>query len=119
MHATSEPDYLCGQCILLTQPVLEACDAIGASREPFLLALATSANIGSALTLIGNPQNVLIAGYSGYCANNSYYNKEALLGLSVYKIEQDRILGLHHLRASCRYRRHTIKYVDISCCISP
>ncbi|GAB4183154.1 MAG: anion transporter [Calditrichia bacterium] len=32
---------------------------------PYLIALATSANIGSAATLIGNPQNILIASYSG------------------------------------------------------
>jgi Na+/H+ antiporter NhaD/arsenite permease-like protein len=32
---------------------------------PFLLALATSANLGSAATLVGNPQNMLIASMSG------------------------------------------------------
>jgi len=32
---------------------------------PFLIALATSANIGSAATLVGNPQNMIIGSFSG------------------------------------------------------
>jgi len=53
------------QVILLTAPMLEICDTLGVRRLPFLLALATTANIGSAVSLIGNPQNVLIGAYSG------------------------------------------------------
>ena len=41
---------------MLTEPVLRVCDKMRFAREPFLLALATTANIGSACTLIGNPQ---------------------------------------------------------------
>eukprot|EP01043_Picozoa_sp_COSAG02_P073020 COSAG02_NODE_14017_length_1321_cov_1.131751_1_plen_356_part_10 len=53
-------------CVLiLTQPLLDLCLAMGVSPMPFLIALSTSANLGSVATLIGNPQNVLIAGYSG------------------------------------------------------
>eukprot|EP01052_Picozoa_sp_SAG31_P018512 SAG31_NODE_1314_length_8851_cov_7.233318_3_plen_69_part_00 len=37
----------------------------GTPVEPFLLALATTANIGSAIALTGNPQNVLVGNYSG------------------------------------------------------
>ena len=51
--------------IILTKPVLQICDQMQVEPMPFLIALATTANIGSALTLIGNPQNILIAASSG------------------------------------------------------
>ncbi|MEO5349155.1 MAG: anion transporter [Magnetococcus sp. YQC-3] len=43
-----------------TPLVLEVVLMVGLPAEPFLLALAVSANIGSVTTLIGNPQNMLI-----------------------------------------------------------
>ena len=51
--------------IFLTEPIVQVTKDMKVDPEPFLLALATSANIGSALTLVGNPQNILIAMYSG------------------------------------------------------
>jgi len=51
--------------IILTQPICEMCIERGIAVMPFLLALTTAANTGSTLTLIGNPQNVIIASYSG------------------------------------------------------
>ena len=51
--------------LVLTEPILEMASSFGCPAAPFAMALATSANMGSAATLIGNPQNVLIAGYSG------------------------------------------------------
>lgn len=47
-------------CLFLTPLVLRACKAARLPFEPYLLALATSANLGSAATLVGNPQNMLI-----------------------------------------------------------
>jgi hypothetical protein len=44
--------------LVLTTPVLESARRFSAPLEPFALALVTSANLGSALTVIGNPQNV-------------------------------------------------------------
>lgn len=41
------------------------CDEMSIAVEPFLVTLATTANIGSAATVIGNPQNILIGTYSG------------------------------------------------------
>ncbi len=52
-------------CLLLPPLVLKACRARGFSPRPFLIAVATSANIGSACTPIGNPQNMVIASASG------------------------------------------------------
>lgn len=52
-------------CIILTPMVLAACKERGLSPAPFLLAVATCANIGSAASPIGNPQNMLVAQFGG------------------------------------------------------
>ncbi|WOK98917.1 hypothetical protein Cni_G07629 [Canna indica] len=48
-------------CIVLTEFVLKLAKQHKLPAKPFLLALATSANIGSSATPIGNPQNLVIA----------------------------------------------------------
>jgi Na+/H+ antiporter NhaD/arsenite permease-like protein/uncharacterized membrane protein (UPF0127 family) len=48
-------------CLLYTPIVLEAALQLGIHPMPYLLALATSSNIGSVMTVTGNPQNMLIA----------------------------------------------------------
>jgi Na+/H+ antiporter NhaD/arsenite permease-like protein len=52
-------------CLFLTPVVVLTCTRGGLPLAPYLLALATSANIGSAATLVGNPQNMLIGRMSG------------------------------------------------------
>ncbi|WP_298234925.1 anion transporter [uncultured Azohydromonas sp.] len=47
-------------CLAMAPVLVEACRRRGLDALPYLLALACSANIGSAATLIGNPQNMLI-----------------------------------------------------------
>ena len=47
-------------CLAMTPVVLRICLQRTLPPVPFLLALACAANIGSAATLIGNPQNMLI-----------------------------------------------------------
>jgi Na+/H+ antiporter NhaD/arsenite permease-like protein len=47
-------------CLAMTPVLIEACARRGLDPLPFLLALAAAANVGSAATLIGNPQNMLI-----------------------------------------------------------
>lgn len=47
-------------CLALTPLVIKACAHKKFNPVPFLLGLACASNIGSALTLIGNPQNLLI-----------------------------------------------------------
>lgn len=47
-------------CLALTPLIIRGCFQKKLNPMPFLLALACSSNIGSALTLIGNPQNLLI-----------------------------------------------------------
>ncbi len=58
-------------CLAMAPVLIDVCLARRMNPIPFLLALACSANIGSALTLIGNPQNMLIGetlslSFSGY-----------------------------------------------------
>lgn len=52
-------------CLFLTPVVITACNRAGLPLGPYLIALATSANIGSAATLVGNPQNMIIGSMSG------------------------------------------------------
>lgn len=47
-------------CLAVTPLLVEGCAKRGLNPVPYLLALACSANVGSAATLIGNPQNMLI-----------------------------------------------------------
>lgn len=51
-------------CFMLTPLVVHAVRAAGFAPVPFMMALATSSNIGSALTLTGNPQNMLVGNFS-------------------------------------------------------
>jgi len=53
-------------CLLATPLLLEMTAQAGIPATPFLLALVTSANIGSAMTLTGNPQNIIIGHASGW-----------------------------------------------------
>ena len=47
-------------CLSIAPVLAEACSRRRLDPVPFLLALACAANVGSAATLIGNPQNMLI-----------------------------------------------------------
>jgi Na+/H+ antiporter NhaD/arsenite permease-like protein len=47
-------------CLAIAPVLINACKRRQLAPVPFLLALACAANIGSAATLIGNPQNMLI-----------------------------------------------------------
>jgi Na+/H+ antiporter NhaD/arsenite permease-like protein len=58
-------------CLAVAPVLMDVCRARRLNPVPFLLALACAANIGSAATLIGNPQNMLIGAalglsFSGY-----------------------------------------------------
>ena len=60
-------------CLAMAPVLADICLARRLDPVPFLLALACAANIGSAATLIGNPQNILIGetlnlSFAGYLA---------------------------------------------------
>jgi Na+/H+ antiporter NhaD/arsenite permease-like protein len=52
-------------CLMLAPVVLRVTRRLELPPVPYLIGLATAANIGSAATLLGNPQNALIAVRSG------------------------------------------------------
>jgi len=52
-------------CLMLTPILVRVTRRLGLPPAPYLIALATAANIGSTCTIIGNPQNALIAVRSG------------------------------------------------------
>jgi Na+/H+ antiporter NhaD/arsenite permease-like protein/uncharacterized membrane protein (UPF0127 family) len=47
-------------CLLYTPIILQIALQLGVNPMPYLLALATSSNVGSVMTVTGNPQNMLI-----------------------------------------------------------
>jgi Na+/H+ antiporter NhaD/arsenite permease-like protein len=53
-------------CLMMTPLVVQLCEETRLDPTPFLIALATASNIGSVMTLIGNPQNMLVGTYSGW-----------------------------------------------------
>lgn len=81
LSAVFSNDIIC----LSVAPVLaDACARRGLNPLPYLLALACGANVGSAATLIGNPQNMLIGSaldlsFAGYAAEAAV---PVLLGLA-------------------------------------
>jgi Na+/H+ antiporter NhaD/arsenite permease-like protein len=52
-------------CLMLAPVVLRVTKRLELGPVPYLIGLATAANVGSAMTLLGNPQNALIAVRSG------------------------------------------------------
>jgi Na+/H+ antiporter NhaD/arsenite permease-like protein len=70
-------------CLAMTPVVVQLCLQRQLNPVPFLLGLACAANIGSAATLIGNPQNMLIG--SVMHLHFATYARQALLpvGLSL------------------------------------
>lgn len=72
-------------CLAMAPILAEGCAHRSLDPKPFLIALACAANVGSAATLIGNPQNMLI-GQSLDLSFGSYLLQAALpslLGLGV------------------------------------
>jgi len=52
-------------CLVFTPVVILALRPLGLRPQPYLLAIALGSNVGSAATIIGNPQNMLIGVTSG------------------------------------------------------
>jgi Na+/H+ antiporter NhaD/arsenite permease-like protein len=72
-------------CLAMAPVLIEVCTHRRLNPVPYLLALACAANIGSAATLIGNPQNMLIGqtlqlSFSGYLVDGG---PPALAGLLI------------------------------------
>jgi len=52
-------------CLFMTPVIVATCLRHRLPMGPYLIGLATSANIGSAATLVGNPQNMIVGSRSG------------------------------------------------------
>jgi Na+/H+ antiporter NhaD/arsenite permease-like protein len=52
-------------CLVMAPLVVDVVRRLRLPPAPFLIALATAANVGSVATLTGNPQNMLVGGFSG------------------------------------------------------
>jgi Na+/H+ antiporter NhaD/arsenite permease-like protein len=72
-------------CLVFTPVLIELAEARGHRPLPYLIALATSSNIGSVATITGNPQNMLIASVShiGYMPFLTALAPIALFGLAL------------------------------------
>ncbi|PYX07017.1 MAG: anion transporter [Acidobacteria bacterium] len=70
-------------CLVMVPFVLLATRRMGLKPLPYLLAVATSANIGSVATITGNPQNMLIGSFSGLTYRHFIWHlgPVALIGL--------------------------------------
>jgi Na+/H+ antiporter NhaD/arsenite permease-like protein len=72
-------------CLVMAPLVLGICKRMKLPPLPYLLGLATASNIGSAATITGNPQNILIGSVSGisYRYFAAHLGPVALIGLFV------------------------------------
>src|SRR5579871_457029 len=72
-------------CIALTPLLIDTCELLGIDVLPFLIALATASNIGSAATITGNPQNMIVAGFANlhYVRFAGRLAPVALVGLAI------------------------------------
>jgi len=70
-------------CLALTPLVIDAAEIAGVDPLPLLLGLATASNIGSAATITGNPQNMIVAGFAhlGYSSFAIHLAPAAVIGL--------------------------------------
>jgi len=72
-------------CLVMTPFVLHLARRLDLAPMPYVLAVATASNIGSAATITGNPQNMLIGSLSGmsYVDFIAHLGPVALAGLAI------------------------------------
>jgi Na+/H+ antiporter NhaD/arsenite permease-like protein len=72
-------------CVFMTAAVIAICRGSHLPMGPYLIALGTAANIGSAATIVGNPQNMIIGSLSkiGFVEFLALSAPAAAVGLAV------------------------------------
>jgi Na+/H+ antiporter NhaD/arsenite permease-like protein len=65
-------------CLVLAPLIIDLTRRLRLPPVPYLIALATAANVGSVATLTGNPQNMLVGSFSGI-SYRLFLLREALL----------------------------------------
>jgi len=70
-------------CLALTPLIIDAAEIAGVNPLPLLLGLATASNIGSAATITGNPQNMIVASFAhlSYSSFAIHLAPAAIIGL--------------------------------------
>jgi Na+/H+ antiporter NhaD/arsenite permease-like protein len=86
-------------CLVMVPFALTATRRMGLKPLPYLLAVATAANIGSTASLTGNPQNMLIGSYSGlsYRYFLAHLGPIALIGLFIDWLVIRWLCGMEHV----------------------
>jgi Na+/H+ antiporter NhaD/arsenite permease-like protein len=81
-------------CLVMTPLVLDLARRLRREPVPYLLAVAMAANVGSTATITGNPQNILVAGFSGiaYADFAAHLAPVAAIGLVVVVV----LIALFH-----------------------
>ncbi len=84
-------------CLVMVPFTLLATRRMGLKPLPYLLAVATSSNIGSVATITGNPQNMLIGSFSGLSYRHFllHLGPVALIGLLLDWLIIHRMCGNH------------------------
>jgi Na+/H+ antiporter NhaD/arsenite permease-like protein/uncharacterized membrane protein (UPF0127 family) len=102
-------------CLLFTPIILEVTVQLGVNPMPYLLALATSSNIGSVMTVTGNPQNMLIGIYSkiSYLSFFGALFPVTLLGFIV-SIMVIRFVYRNHMKKEPFLKRPTMPAYDVN-----
>lgn len=87
-------------CLAMTPALITLCRRQQLDARPFLLALACASNAGSAATLIGNPQNMLVGEVLGLSFTSYLWTAgvPAIVGLGA-------VWGIVHQHWHTRYRR--------------
>ncbi|MBP2643035.1 MAG: arsenical pump rane protein [Firmicutes bacterium] len=101
-------------CLLFTPVVLLVAKRAGCNPLPHLLGTAIASNVGSAATLLGNPQNILIASLSGVSFVNYFLRAfpVSVIGLLVsyfiisfvYRKELAGFLSTHECAKVCIHK---------------
>ncbi len=102
-------------CLLYTPIILEVTVQLGVNPMPYLLALATSSNIGSVMTVTGNPQNMLIGIYSKipYLSFFGALFPVALLGFVVIVLVI-RFLYRKDMKKECFLKRPAVPVYEVN-----
>jgi Na+/H+ antiporter NhaD/arsenite permease-like protein/uncharacterized membrane protein (UPF0127 family) len=102
-------------CLLYTPIILEVTIQLGVSPLPYLLALAMSSNIGSVMSVTGNPQNMLIGIYSKipYLSFFGALFPVALLGLAV-TVLVIRFLYRKDMKKECFLKRPAVPVYEVN-----
>jgi len=102
-------------CLLYTPIILEVTIQLGVNPLPYLLALAASSNIGSVMTVTGNPQNMLIGIYSKipYLSFFGALFPVALLGF-VVSVLVIRFLYREDMKKECFLKRPAVPAYEVN-----